>query len=79
MDILDVGINKGMELGIMKGIDQGEYKKLILQVGRKKIKGVSVAEIAEVFEEDPELIQKIYDALDQYDAEKEWEKIFQLL
>lgn len=75
MDILDVGINKGMALGI----DKGEYKKLILQVGRKKIKGVSAAEIAEVFEEDPELIQKIYDALDQYDAVKEWEKIFELL
>ena len=75
MDILDVGINKGMALGI----DKGEYKKLILQVGRKKVKGISAVEAADMLEEDPELIQKIYDALDQYDAVKEWEKIFDLL
>ena len=87
MDILDVGINrgmelgigKGMELGITKGIDQGEYKKLIVQVGRKKAKGVSVAEIVDFTEEAPELIQKIYDALDQYDAVKDWKKILKIL
>ena len=71
MDILDVGINRG--------IGRGEYKRLILQVGRKKAKGISAVEIAEMFEEDPELIQKIYDALDQYDVVKDWEKIFELL
>lgn len=75
MDILDVGINRGMALGI----DKGEYKKLILQVRRKKLKGVSAMDIAEVFEEDPELIQKIYDALDQYDAVKEWDQILEIV
>lgn len=79
MDILDVGINRGMEIGITKGIDRGEYKKLILQVGRKKTKGVSVAEIVDFTEEDPALIQQIYDALDQYDAIKEWDKILEIV
>lgn len=71
MDILDVGINRG--------IGRGEYKKLIFQVGRKKEKGVSVAEIVDFTEEDPALIQQIYDALDQYDAVKEWDKILEIV
>lgn len=71
MDILDIGINRG--------ISRGEYKKLIFQVGRKKVKGISSVEIADMLEEDPELIQKIYDALDQYDAAKDWNKILEIV
>lgn len=71
MDILDVGI--------LRGISQGEFKKLITQVNRKKTKNISVADIADILEEDPALVQQIYDALDQYDAETEWSKILPLL
>lgn len=71
MDILDVGI--------LRGISQGEIKKLINLVYRKKCKNLSVTEIAEFLEEDFVLVQQIYDALDQYNAETEWKKILTLL
>ena len=71
MDILDVGI--------LRGINQGEFKKLIAQVNRKKAKNITASEIADILEEDPTLVQQIYDALDQYDAETEWSKILPLL
>ncbi len=71
MDILDVGINKG--------ISKGELKKLILQVSRKKVKNISVSEIADMLEEKPELIEQIYHALETYNAETEWENILQLI
>lgn len=71
MDILDVGV--------LRGINQGEFKKLIMLISRKKAKSISAADIADFLEEDPDLVQRIYDALDQYDAEKEWPKILTLL
>ena len=71
MDILDVGI--------LRGVNQGEFKKLIMLISRKKAKSISAADIADLLEEDPVLVQRIYDALDQYDAEKEWPKILTLL
>ncbi|MBQ8596313.1 MAG: hypothetical protein IJ409_00850 [Lachnospiraceae bacterium] len=67
------------EQGIQQGIGGGECKKLIEQVNKKKDKGHTVPEIAEMLEENTELIQKIYDALDEYDSEKEWLKIFKIL
>ena len=75
MDILDIGINKG----ISQGINQGEIKKLILQVSRKKAKNIPVKDIADMLEEDSSLIQNIYDALNKYDAETDWEKIVQIV
>ncbi len=67
------------EQGIQKGIDSGENKKLIQMVSKKKAQGRVVSEIAEMLEEDSVLIQKIYDALDEYDGEKEWDKILNLI
>jgi len=67
------------EHAVQQGIGGGECKKLIEQVSKKKNKGCSVPAIAEMLEEDAELIQKIYDALDEYDSEKEWLKIFKIL
>ena len=67
------------EQGIQKGIDSGENKKLIQMVSKKKNQGHEVSEIAEMLEEDSALIQKIYDALDEYDGEKEWDKILNLI
>lgn len=64
MNILDVGI--------LRGINQGEFKKIISQISRKKAKNIPVAEISNILEEDPVLVQQIYDALDQYDAETQW-------
>ena len=67
------------EQGIQKGIDSGENKKLIQMVSKKKNQGHEVSEITEMLEEDSALIQKIYDALDEYDGEKEWDKILNLI
>ncbi|MGN0376211.1 MAG: Rpn family recombination-promoting nuclease/putative transposase [Suilimivivens sp.] len=71
MDILDVGIKRGQT--------QGEYKKLISQIEKKKSKGCTIQEIADIFEEDISLVEKIYNALDQYDASTDWMKILSQL
>ncbi|MBO5522659.1 MAG: hypothetical protein J5986_03135, partial [Roseburia sp.] len=63
MNILEVGINRGMAQGLSKGIEQGiskgEMQKLVSLVCKKLAKGNSVAEIADMLEEEPEVIQKI--------------------
>ena len=48
MNILDVGI--------LRGINQGEFKKIISQISRKKAKNIPVAEISNILEEDPVLV-----------------------
>ena len=54
MNILEVGINRG------------EMQKLVSQVCRKLAKGNSVEEIADMLEEEPEMIQTICDIAAQY-------------
>lgn len=70
---------QGIQQGIQQGIDSGENKMLIQMVSKMKTQGRVVSEIAELLEEDAAFIQKIYDALDKYDGEKEWHKILKII
>ena len=70
MNILEVGISRGIEQGISQGIEQGigrgETQKLVHQVCKKLVKGNSVEEIADMLEEETEVIQKICNIAAQY-------------
>jgi hypothetical protein len=58
---------------------EGELKKLILLISKKKAKNCSVSETADMLETDETLVQKVYDALETYDAETQWEDIIELI
>ena len=53
----------GRKLGREEGIELGEYKKLREQVEKKMKKGLSVSEIAEIFEESIDKIEEIVKGL----------------
>lgn len=55
-----------MEDGIKKGLKKGEMTKLISQVMKKAKKGLSPEETAEILEEDPMVISRIYHAVKEY-------------
>ena len=55
-----------MEDGIKKGLKKGEMTKLISQVIKKAKKGLSPEETAEILEEDPMVISRIYHAVKEY-------------
>jgi hypothetical protein len=57
----------------------GELKTLIFQISRKKAKNCTISETADMLETDEELVQKVYDALETYDAETQWEDIIKLI
>lgn len=59
MNILEIGIEKGKEIGIERGL----LVKLTQLVEKKLKKGWSVTEIADVLEESEETIQKIVEEL----------------
>lgn len=67
------------EEGREEGIDDGELKHLILLISKKKTKYVPVSETADMLETDEALVQKVYDALETYDAETQWEDIIKLI
>lgn len=71
MDILDRGIMIGEE----RGLSKGQLKHLIQQVSRKKKKGLTSDQIAELFEENPDIISEIYALLDSFNAETQWREI----
>lgn len=71
MNILEVGIQRGIETGI----SQGEQKKLVSQVCKKIQKGYSVKEIADMLEENTEVIQSIYEIAQQYKPNYDIEQI----
>ncbi len=48
-----------LEIGIEHGIEKGEYKKLCNQVEKKLNKGCSVTEIADMLEESEDVIAQI--------------------
>ena len=52
-----------LEIGIENGIQQGEQKKLRELVEKKLKKGYSISEISEILEENEETIMKIVDEL----------------
>ena len=67
------------EEGREEGRTEGAYQKLVLQISKKKFKGYTVEETADMLEEDIELVGKVYSALEEYDAEKEWDKIAEVI
>lgn len=71
MDLIDIGIDRG--------ISQGEIKNLISQISKKKAKNLSVEETSDMLEADAALVQKIYDALETYDPQTQWKKIMSLI
>ena len=75
MDLIDIGINRG----ITQGIPQGELKRLVAQISKKKAKHCSVEEAADMLETEVPIVQKVYDALERYDAKKQWKEIIALI
>lgn len=71
MDLIDIYTNRG--------ISQGELKKLIAQISRKKMKNYSTEETADMLETEISLVQKVYDALERYDANTQWRNIMGLI
>lgn len=71
MDLIDIGIDRG--------ISQGEIKNLISQISKKKAKNLSVEETSDMLEADAALVQKVYDALETYDPKTQWKKIMSLI
>ena len=65
-DGIEKGIEKGIEQGIKKGIERGEMIKLISQVIKKAGKGMLPNGIAEVLEENPAVINRIYSAVREH-------------
>ena len=68
---------EAVEMNILEvGISNGEKKKLVSQVCKKLKKGCSPEEIANILEEDINVIQKICEAAEKcepkYEAEKAW-------
>lgn len=59
MNILEIGIERGTQLGI----EQGEQQKLMTQVKKKLEKGCTVEEIADMLEESVESISSILETI----------------
>ena len=73
------GIQEGMQKGIQQGMQKGRQLKLISLVMRKIEKGCTPAQTADMLEEDPALIRRIYDAIGQTAPEHDMETICGLL
>lgn len=58
---------------------EGRFEQMIILINKKKSKGYTAEEIADLLEEDIELVNKVYGALEKYDVEEEWDKIIRLL
>lgn len=68
-----------LEVGIQKGLEQGEQKKLVSLVCKKMAKGYTVDEIADMLEEEPSVIQTIYDIAKPYQPDYDIEQIYRNL
>jgi flagellar biosynthesis/type III secretory pathway protein FliH len=73
------GRAEGREEGRTEGRSQGELKKLITLISQKKAKSCTVSDTADMLETDSELVQKVYDALETYDVDSQWEDIIKLI
>ena len=71
MNILEVGIQRSIETGI----SQGEQKKLVSLICKKMEKGYSVEEIADILEENIDVIRPIYEIAQQYKPDYDIEQI----
>ena len=63
--------------GIEQGIKQGEIKKLIILICRKKQKAKTPEVIADELDEDLEQVKRIYDIADEFAPEYDVEKIYE--
>lgn len=79
MNILELGMTKGVELGIQQGIQKGEDKKLIELVCKKLEKNYSIEEIADILDEDIISIQNIVQVAKKYAPEYDTAKILKEL
>ncbi len=68
-----------LEVGIQRGLEQGEQKKIVSQVCKKMAKGYTVEEIADMLEEEPSVIQTIYDIAKPYQPDYDIEQIYRNL
>lgn len=79
MNILELGMTKGVELGIQKGIQQGiqqGVQKGLVDITCKKLtKGYSIEEIADILEEDEKTIRDIVEIAQKYAPEYDTDKI----
>ena len=62
-----------------QGEAEGRVSKMIEQIMKKYKKGCSVAETADMLEENPSVIEQIYDILRQNAPDYDVQKIYQLL
>ena len=62
-----------------QGRAEGAASKMIEQIMKKYKKGCSVAETADMLEENPSVIEQIYDILRQNAPDYDVQKIYQLL
>lgn len=58
-----IGQAQGEARGITIGQAQGEKQKLISMVRKKMVKGMTAGQIAELLEEDPILVEKVYTSI----------------
>lgn len=70
--------DEGIAIGETKGKAEGKACALIAQVRRKLKKGVSVADAAEMLEQEEALIKKIYDLIEGHPTDDDY-AIFKLL
>ena len=78
------GLEEGREEGRAKGEAEGRAEgraasKIIEQIMKKYKKGCSVAETADMLEENPSAIEQIYDILRQNAPDYDVQKIYQSL
>lgn len=62
-DMIEDGRSEGREEGRITGKAEGEYQKLISLVQKKVVKNMTPEEIADLFEEDLNIVQNIYKAI----------------
>ena len=71
---LAMGIEQGIEQGIERGLSLGDLRRVTTLVRKKVLKGYELSRIAEELEEDPAVIEPVYDAVlaeaPDYDAER---------
>ena len=70
---------QGEAEGRAKGEAEGRVPKMIEQIMKKYKKGCSVAETADMLEENPSVIEQIYDILRQNAPDYDVQKIYQSL
>ena len=59
-------MGENLRQGFEKGRVEGEHLKLIHLVQKKKMKGISAEDCAEMLEESPDMIRKLYQMIEQH-------------